>query len=90
MDTAPKAYPAFRLVAQFADGQRLYFDGLNEQQARQRMEAAQTRHGEITWYDGVTDLDYENGMYHAMIPPPPTVTLFDFTDYPDPFHERED
>ena len=38
MDTTPTIYPAFRLVAQFADGQRLYFDGLTEQQAQQRME----------------------------------------------------
>lgn len=90
MDKALKVYPAFRLVAQFADGQRLYFDGLTEQQAQQHMEAAQAQHGEITWYDGVTDRDYEGGRYHAMIPPPPTINLFDFTDDPDPFHERED
>lgn len=90
MDTTPNVYPAFRLVAQFADGQRLYFDGLTERQAQQRMEAAQAQHGDITWYDGVTDLHYENGRYHAMTPPPPTITLLDLTDYPDPLHEKED
>lgn len=83
MDNAQQIYPAFRLVAQFADGQRLYFDGLTEQQAQQRMEAAQSQHGDLTWYDGVTDLHYENGRYHAMVPPPPSVTMIDLTEYPD-------
>lgn len=82
MDNAQQIYPAFRLVAQFADGQRLYFDGLTEQQAQQRMEAAQTQHGDLTWYDGVTDLHYENGRYHAMVLPPPSVTMIDLTEYP--------
>lgn len=82
MDDAQQIYPAFRLVAQFADGQRLYFDGLTEQQAQQRMEAAQAQHGDLTWYDGVTDLHYENGRYHAMVPPPPSVTMIDLTECP--------
>lgn len=90
MDEIQHVFPAFRLVAQFADGQRLYFDGLTEQQARQRMEAAQAQHGDLTWYDGVTDLHYEDGRHCAMIPPPPTVNLFDLTDHPDPFHGKED
>lgn len=77
-----EVFPAFRLVAQFADGQRLLFDGLTEQQARQSMEAAQTKHGEITWWDGVTDQHYENGRYFATLPPPPGITFYDLTDYP--------
>ena len=48
MDNTQQIFPAFRLVAQFADGQRLTFDGLTEQQARQSMEAAQAQHGDIT------------------------------------------
>lgn len=35
------------------------FDGLTEQQAQNRMEAAQALHGDICWYDGVTDQHYE-------------------------------
>ena len=54
------------------------------------MEAAQAQHGDLTWYDGVTDLHYEDGRHCAMIPPPPTVNLFDLTDHPDPFHGKED
>lgn len=41
MDQNADIFPAYRLVAQFADGQRLTFDGLTEQQAQTRMEAAQ-------------------------------------------------
>lgn len=62
MDNTQQIFPAFRLVAQFADGQRLTFDGLTEQQAQQSMEAAQAQHGDITWFDGVTDRHYENGL----------------------------
>ena len=46
------------------------------------MEAAQAQHGDLTWYDGVTDLHYENGRYHVMVPPPPSVTIIDLTEYP--------
>ena len=55
MDQNADIFPAYRLVAQFADGQRLTFDGLTDQQAQTRMEAAQALHGDICWYDGVTD-----------------------------------
>lgn len=74
-------FPAFRLVAQFSDGTRHAFDGFTEDQARQHMEAAQAQHGDITWYDGVTDEHYENGMYHKMVPPPPEIAMIDLTDY---------
>lgn len=82
MDKTPEVFPAFRLVAEFADGQRLTFDGLTEQQAQNRMEAAQTQHGDICWYDGVTDQHYERGRYHKLAPQPPEITMIDLTDYP--------
>ena len=81
-------YPPYRLVAQFADGARLLFDGLTEAQAQQSMEAAQTKHGDIAWYDGVTDLHYENGKYYKLIPPPPEVALIDLTEYTGPLDEN--
>lgn len=81
-----KVFLAYRLVAEFADGQRLTFDGLTEQQAQNRMEAAQIVHGDICWYDGVTDQHYENGRYCALVPPPPTITMIDLTEY----NEKED
>lgn len=74
----------FRLVASYADGVRLMFDGITEDHARRAMEAAQAQHGDITWWDGVTDQYYENGRYFAILPPPPEITHIDLTDYPAP------
>lgn len=70
-DKQEQIYPAFRLVAEFADGQRLTFDGFTWRQARDAMEEAQIEHGDITWSDGVTDGHYENGRYYAAVLPPP-------------------
>lgn len=83
-------FPAYRLVAQFADGTRAYFDGLTEAQAEARMEAAQKIHGDISWYDGVTDVNYEGGKYHAMIPPPPCITIIDLTEYDENAEENDE
>lgn len=69
-----------RLVAEYADGSRLLFDGLTEQQAMDALEAAQAQHGDIVWYDGVTDQHYERGVYHALAPQPPVIDIFDFTE----------
>ena len=72
MDTQQdQVFPAYRLVAEFADGQRLTFDGFTWQQAHDAMDEAQIEHGDITWFDGVTDEHYENGRYYAAVPPPP-------------------
>ncbi len=30
----------------------------------------QDEHGDITWFDGVTDEHYENGVFYAAFPPP--------------------
>lgn len=70
-DPIPQLFPAYRLVATFEDGRRLPFDGFTWEQAREAMEAAQIEHGDITWFDGVTDEHYENGRYFAAVPPPP-------------------
>ena len=65
MNEVPEVFPAYRLVAEFADGQRLTFDGLTEQQARQSMEAAQAQHGDITWFDGLTEQQAQDRMEAA-------------------------
>lgn len=44
------------------------------------LEAAQAQHGDIVWYDGVTDQHYERGVYHALAPQPPVIDIFDFTE----------
>lgn len=72
----------FRLVASFADGSRLLFDGITEAAAQQLMEAAQEQHGEITWYDGVTDVNYDHGRYYETLPPTPEIAIIDLTDHP--------
>ena len=79
-----QVFPAYRLVAEFADGSRLLFDGFTYEQARDAMEQAQYEHGDITWYDGVTDDHYENGKYYAAFPPPhspPIIELHDGEDF---------
>lgn len=80
MDPTPEVYPPYRLVAEFMDGSRLLFDGLTEQQAMDALEAAQAQHGDIYWYDGVTDQHYERGVYYALLPRPPVIDMFDFTE----------
>ena len=73
MDPNTKVFPPHRLVAEYADGSRLLFDGLTEQQAMDALEAAQAQHGDIVWYD-------ERGVYHALAPQPPVIDIFDFTE----------
>ncbi len=58
MDQNADIFPAYRLVAQFADGQRLTFDGLTEQQAQDRMEAAQAQHGDICAGLSIVQFDF--------------------------------
>lgn len=48
MDEA-EFFAPWRLVAAFADGSRLTFDGLTEEQAQEAMEAAQKEHGDISF-----------------------------------------
>ena len=55
----------------------------------QVMEAAQAQHGDICWYDGVTDQHYENGKYYKLAPQPPEIIVIDLTDCPDE-PEKED
>lgn len=81
MDTIHLPY---RLAAAFADGTCTHFDALDESHARAAMEAAQARHGDITWYDAVTDEFYDHGYYYASRPAAPEIALFDFTDKEDP------
>ena len=76
----PEFHFPFRLVAAFSDGSRLYFDGLTEAAARAEMEAAQALHGDITWFDGVTDALYDHGRYYASIPAAPQIAVIDLTE----------
>lgn len=70
----------YRLVAAFADGSRLYFDDISESRALAAAQAAQAVHGDITWFDGVTDANYDHGLLLDLLPPPPEITLIDLRE----------
>ena len=77
-----QVFTPYRLVAEFADGSRLLFDGLTEEQAYNRIVAATKLHGDVSWYDGVTDQHYENGRYYKLVPETGLhLTQIDLTEY---------
>ena len=57
MDPNTKVFPPHRLVAEYADGSRLLFDGLTEQQAMDALEAAQAQHGDCLLYTSPSPRD---------------------------------
>ena len=80
-------FAPWRLVAAFADGSRLLFDGLTEEQARDAMEAAQEEHGDIGYWNRVTDQNYEDGRYYKTVPPP-CINIVDYDGYTGPLDEN--
>ena len=52
------------------------------------MEAAQEQHGDIGYWNRVTDQNYEDGRYYKTIPEPPCVNVVDFTGYDGPLDEN--
>ena len=82
MDDKTKVFAPYRCVAAFADGSRLTFDGLTRDQARATMEAAMEQHGDLGWWNWVTDENYRNGEYYKLIPPPPLLPfpILDLSD----------
>lgn len=84
-----RAFAPYRLVAAFADGSRLLFDGLTEAQAYDKIVAAAELHGDVAWYDGVTDQHYENGRYYQLVPESGLhLTHIDLTEYDGPVDEN--
>lgn len=81
-------FAPWRLVAAFADGSRLLFDGLTEEQARDAMESAQEEHGDIGYWNRVTDLNYEDGRYYKTTPEPTTIHVVDMDGYDGPLDEN--
>ena len=81
-------FAPWRIVAEFADDSRLTFDGFTEEQARAAMEAATEEHGDIGWWDHVTDVNYTNGQYYKTLPQPPVVHVADFDGYDGPLDEN--
>lgn len=81
-------FAPWRVVAEFADDSRLTFDGFTEEQARAAMEAAQNEHGDIAWWDHVTDVNYSDDQYYKTLRQPPTVHVVDFSGYDGPLDEN--
>lgn len=81
-------FAPWRVVAAYGDGSRLTFDGFTEEQAKDAMEAAQDEHGDITWWDHVTDTNYTDGRYYKTLPEPPCINVVDFTGYDGPLDEN--
>ena len=52
------------------------------------MEAAQSEHGDIAWWDHVTDVNYTDGQYYKTLRQPPTVHVVDFSGYDGPLDEN--
>ena len=78
----------YEYVAEFADGTRQLFPGLTESAAFGSMEAAMQQHGDVAWWDGVTDLHYENGKYRKLQPAGRTIINIDLTEYDGPVDEN--
>ena len=63
MNTNEVVFLPFRVVAEYADGSRLTFDGLTLDQAKSFMQAAQAEHGDIAYWNTVTDAHYDDGRF---------------------------
>lgn len=79
-------FAPWRLVASFSDGTRTTFDGLTEEQAHASMEAAQHEHGDICYWNRVTDVNYEDGQYCRLTrdAEPLALNVVDFSGYNGP------
>lgn len=56
------------LVAEFSDGTRKRFYAESEEVAFDLITEAAGNHDGLAWYDGVTDENYEKGIYYKYIP----------------------
>jgi hypothetical protein len=55
-------YP-WKMVGEYADGEQVTVGGSNEEDCMQKLIDRIEQHGELTWYSGVTDEDYQFGKY---------------------------
>lgn len=53
----------WRIAARFTDGEEIEVGGNSEEDCMERLAALEEKHGEMTWYSGVSDEDYANGEY---------------------------
>lgn len=82
-DTVPP-YARHSFVAEFSDGARLRFYGPTEAGILDAIAAAVPAHGDVLWYDGVTDQQYEHGQHYRLVRSPGvTVARIDLREYND-------
>lgn len=55
-------YP-WKMAATYEDGEEIEMGGNSEEDCMQKLIDLQDKHGNMTWYSGVTDEDYANGEY---------------------------
>ena len=63
-----KIWP-YCLVASFSDGTRKYFYGETEEEAYNKICDDCKQHGDVTWYDDATNLEYEHGKHYTLCQP---------------------
>lgn len=54
---------AWKMVAEYEDGEMLYFHGDNEDECMVEISNKEEIHGKCTWYSGYSDEDYVDGEY---------------------------
>lgn len=56
------AYP-WKMVGRYADDEVVTVGGSSEEDCMEKLAALEKKHGELTWYSGVSDEDYAFGEY---------------------------
>lgn len=53
----------WKMVGRYADEEEIEVGGFSEEDCMTKLIDLQEKHGELTWYSGVTDEDYQFGEY---------------------------
>lgn len=53
----------WKMVGQYTDGQEIAVSGFSEEDCMAKLIALAEKHGDLTWYSGVTDENYASGEY---------------------------
>lgn len=53
----------WKMIGRYADGEELTVGGFDESECMSKLIDLREQHGELTWYSGFSDEDYEAGEY---------------------------
>lgn len=56
-------YYPWKMAARYSDGEEIEVSGNSEEDCMEKLAGLEDKHGEMTWYSGVTDEDYQFGEY---------------------------